>query len=295
MSKKTLKTRLVDYLENNPSHLKSIYEEFPHEEKTTVRGRLNENIGKCFKRLSRGVYLTSIGEAQALIIEGDAWAEVKCLEDNSVDAIITDPPYTIMNDFVSTGTTRKKRNSWSFDTKDIDFELLDEFKRVLKPGGHFFCFLPANSEKTYEYNDRFIRLATSSGFVFNKSFVWNKICFGMGYTGRAKYEQIIFLSNGKRHMPYDKSISDCLDHKRIWPQNRIHEAEKPIALIEDLVKFCSQEGEIILDPFAGSCSTAKACLNNGRNNISFEKSKEMLTVAMENFSEGASVMFVEED
>jgi len=273
--------KLVDFLSENPRHLQHIYKEFPEEQQTTIRGRLNENINRCFKRLARGVYVATKGDATALIIEGDAWAEIKNIADNSVDAIITDPPYTIMNDFVSTGTTRKKKNSWSFDTKDIDLELLSEFERVLKPGGHFFCFMPANSEKTYEYNDRFIRMAMTSGFIMNKSFVWNKICFGMGYTGRAKYEQIIFFSKGKRHMPCDRSIADCLDHKRIYPGNRIHEAEKPVELIEDLVKFCSEEDQVILDPFAGSLSTAKACLRQNRNSISVEVSKPILRVAVE--------------
>lgn len=291
----SLKQKLMDYLNDNPSHLKTIYGAFPEEEPTTIRGRLNENIDKCFKRISRGVYIATNGESTALIIEGDAWDKIKDIESDSIDAIITDPPYTIMNDFLATGTTRKKRNEWSFETKDIDLELLQEFHRVLKEGGHFFCFLPANSKKTYEYNDRFIRIAMTSGFEFNKSFVWDKQCIGMGYSGRARYEQIIFFSKGKRHMPYDKSIPDLLSHKRIYSGHRIHEAEKPVELIEDLVKFCSQEDDIILDPFAGSLSTARACLRHNRNSISIESAKQNITIAVEHMKDDAhSIMFLEE-
>lgn len=273
---KSLKTKLVNFLTESPQHLQKIYDSFPEEKQSTIRGRLNENINKCFRRIARGTYLATVGNSQLLLIEGDAWEVIKDIEDSCIDAIITDSGYTCLNEFVATGTTRKKSNELTFRTKDIDLELLAEFERVLKPGGHFFSFLPADSAKTLDYNNRFINMAISSGFQFNKRFIWDKQCISMGYNGRAKYEQVIFLSKGKRQMPHDLSISDCIDCKRIAPANKIHEAEKPVELLEALVKFCSREGDVILDPFAGSMSTAKACLRHNRNAVCVEISPKII-------------------
>lgn len=281
--KSSLRKRLVDYLMKDPKHLKEIYGSFPEEKPSTIRGRLNENINRCFKRIGPGVYLATVGDAKALIIEGDAWEVIKDLEDNCIDAIITDSPYTALNYLLSIyGTTRKRhqKRKWTFETKDIDETMLKEMMRVLKPGGHFFSFQSADSKYTYDCNDEFMKTARQVGFEFNKRFIWNKMKIGMGFNGRNKYEQIIFLSKGKRTKPYDLSIPDLISVKNIPPKQRIHEVEKPVELIEDLVRFCSKEGDIILDPFAGALPTAKACLNLKRNSISIEISRKIIEKAI---------------
>ncbi len=71
-------------------------------------------------------------------------------------------------------------------------------------------------------------------------------------------------------MPADKSICDIFHYKNVSPVKRIHESLKPIELIQQLVKFCTFENDIVLDLFAGSGSVAKACLLENRNSISFE-------------------------
>jgi len=289
----TLKENLVNFLVDNPSNLKQIYGAFPKEKETTIRGRLNENINKCFKRIYRGIYLATSGNAQALIIEGDAWEEVKNIESNSIDAIITDSPYTSLDKYYKVGTTRKRnlQKSVGFKTKDIDKILLKEFYRVLKVGGHFFSFLPADAKGTKHKNDYFIFTSEEVGFIFNKRFIWDKKCIGMGYNGRSKYEQIIFLSKEKRTMPRDRSIPDLLSHKRISPSKRIHVAQKPNELIKDLIKFCSNENDVIFDPFAGSLVLAEECLKNKRNNISIEIDKEMIdkSIKERNLKEGVII------
>ena len=281
--RRSLRKRLVDFLMSDPKHLKEIYNGFPEEKPSTIRGRLNENLNRCFKRIGPGIYLATVGDAKALIIEGDAWEVIKDIEDGSIDAIITDSPYTALNYLLSIyGTTRKRhqRRKWTFETKDIDDVLLKEMMRVLKPGGHFFSFMPADSKYTYVINQKFMDAAIKTGFEFNKKFIWDKQVILMGYSGRNRYEQIAFFSKGKRHLPYDKSIADLISIKRIPPKQRIHEVEKPVELIEALVKFCSKKGDVILDPFAGSLPVAKACLKLKRNAICIEISKKIINKAI---------------
>ena len=273
----SLKMKLEDFLTQNPSSLEEIYEEFPDEKQTTIRGRLNENINKCFRRLSKGVYVAAKGNAQALIIEGDAWEKIKDIESNSMDSIITDSPYSCLNHHLATGTTRKKDGKWQFQTKDMDREILGHFFRVLKPGGHFFCFLPPDSKDTLNYNNDMIQLSMKIGFEFNKRWIWDKVCIGMGYNGRNRHEQIIFLSKGDRRKPEDLSIPDVLTHKRIASTDRAHEAEKPVELIKDILKFSNKPGDVVLDPFAGSLSLAKAGLELGINTVSIEIDHDMIS------------------
>lgn len=274
----SLKNKLVDYLTDNAQPLNKIYEDFPNEVQSTIRGRLNANLNNCFKRIGKGIYLATEGDTKAVIIEGDAWEEIKNLEDNSIDCIITDSGYTCLNKHYSIGTTRKrnKEKYIGFETKDIDRELFEEMLRVLVPGGHFFSFLPTDAKDTLEYNNNFINVALETGFEFNKRAIWDKQVMGMGYNLRNRHEQIIFLSKGKRRKPIDLSITDVLSHKRIPSKKRIHIAQKPNELIEDLVKFSTLEGEVILDLFAGSLVLAEVGLKTKRNTISIEIDKKMI-------------------
>lgn len=262
--------------------MQEIYAEFSDEKPTTIRGRLNENINRAFKRISRGVYLAVSGDTKALIIEGDAWKVIKEFDENSIDAIITDSGYTCLNKHYQKGSTRKRNlnKNIGFQTRDIDKELLSEMLRILKPGGHFFSFLPADGKDTLEYNNEFINMAIKAGFRFNKRFIWDKVRIGMGYNGRNRYEQIIFLSKGKRHMPYDLSIPDVLTHKLVNPAKRIHDAQKPIELIKDIMRFCTKKRDVVLDPFGGSMATAKAGLAINRHTICIEIDRNVIDTAI---------------
>ena len=281
----SLKDELQAYL-NNPKTLTQCYEQFPATPQHSVRARLNENIGKCFRRITKGVYIAINGDTQALIIEGDSWAQIKNIETNSIDFIITDSPQSTANRWVSMGTTRKKTNSLSYETRDLDTEMYAELFRVLKQGGHLFLFFSVDTEHTIDYNNNQLMMARQQGLIFNKRFIWNKEVIGMGYNGRCQYEQIFFLSKGKRHKPYNLSIPDLLSYKRKSAHNRIHESEKPAELIRDLVKIAGKPGDVGLDIFAGSFNFIEACFKQGCHAITIEKEPSFVEQALRRF--GAS-------
>jgi len=274
-----LKDKLTEFCLDTAKSLPEFYEEFDDEKEHSIRARLNENVGKCFKRLARGIYVATKGGATAVIIEGDAWKSMELLEDSSVDTIITDSPYSCLNKHLATGTTRKKSGSWSFKTADIDLALLKEMHRVLKPGGHFFSFMPPDGSDTLDYTSEFIELARSL-FQFNKRAVWDKVCIGMGYNLRNRHEQILFFSKGKRRKPCDLSIPDVLAYKRIAAHHRIHEAEKPVELLRAILRFSCVSGDVALDMFAGSLSLAEAGLAEGVHTISVEVDGGMVKTSL---------------
>jgi len=115
-----LKNKLQTLLNQQAKPLQKIYKELPDEKEHCIRGRLNENIGKCFKRIAKGVYIATKGKAQAVIIEGDAWAKMKEFENESFDTIITDSPYSCLNKHYKGTTRQRNRDKYiGFETKDI--------------------------------------------------------------------------------------------------------------------------------------------------------------------------------
>ncbi len=279
----SLHKALVSFLDE-PKHLKEAYGEFPDYPEHSIRARLSEGVGSCFKKIKKGVYLATSGETQALIIEGDAWKEIKCIGTDTIDFIITDSPYTTVNKWAKMGTTRKKKGTMEFATKDMNEELYTELHRVLKKGGHCFLFFSADSEHTIDYNNNQLVLAKKTGFTFNKRFIWDKLRIGMGYNGRCRYEQIFFLSKGKRHKPYDLSIPDVLAHKAAHHTKRIHETEKPVELIKDLLKFCAKKNDVGLDLFAGSYNFVQACQEHQCHSISIDIDKKYTLAAVNRFN-----------
>lgn len=274
--------------------LRDIYEQVlrarPGTKESTVRGRLNENNGKLFVRVARGVYIANLGHATAVIFEGDAWEKIKDIETESIDALFADAPYPWLNKHFETGTTRKPDGRLSYDTCEIDPVLLKEMYRVLKSkkigtglngqqtigGAHMFLFVPALTVGTWDHVNTLIKDAEHMGFVFNKLFIWDKIDIGMGYNGRNRYEALLFMSKGERLMPFDLTIPDVISVKRPDPARRLHESEKPVELYEQLISFSTIAGDVVLDIFAGSANIAKATLAMGRHCILFEKKSEFI-------------------
>jgi site-specific DNA-methyltransferase (adenine-specific) len=267
----------------------------PETKESTIRGRLNENNGRIFRRIARGVYIAINGTASAVILEGDAWEKIKDLETETIDAAFADAPYPWLNKHLETGTTRKPEGKLSYETREIDTTLLKEMYRVLKSekegtglngqritgGAHMFLFVPALTGDTWGHIDALIKDAQRVGFQFNKLIIWDKVNIGMGYNGRNRYEGLLFMSKGKRLIPFDLTIPDVITVTRPDPMKRLHESEKPVEVYENLIRFSTKAGDVILDIFAGSANIARAALSLGRHCILFEKKVEFIEMITE--------------
>lgn len=197
----------------------------------------------------------------------DEFLEVT-LEPESVDLIITDPPYWTLNKWRNIGTTtrlgghrdesKRKEDSWfkTIGPEDL-WELLNLMWRVLKQNTHAYVFC---DHATLRF---VLSYADDMNWSKVKPLVWDKVNQGMGYTYRCRYEFIVFLQKGKRKLN-DLGIPDILRVKKIVNG---YPTEKPIPLLEILIKQSSKERELVCDPFFGSGSTFVACKNQGRRYI----------------------------
>lgn len=260
--------------------LPDLYAALPGAKKHSLRAQIYKNLGRKFERVGKGVYVAVQGDAACVVVEGDAWEEMKRIPSDFVDALVTDPPYPWIQKQLDIHTTTRRRMRWTFDRQDIDRELGLEIYRVLKAGAHAFFFVPAETATTRPHIEGFIKLLEGCGFVFNKRFIWDRLRLGMGYNGRCRYEGILFMSKGVRRKPCDLGVPDVLAFKAAVPRLRRHSCEKPVGLLEKLIRFATNVGETVLDCFAGSLSTGRAALALGRGSILIEKSGQILEVGM---------------
>jgi len=231
------------------------------------------------------------------MLKGDALAVLRDLPDASVDAVITDPPYS------SGGLMRgdraqdvsKKYVGWTVDGKQMGGSYagftgdmrdqrshlawmsmwITECQRVLKPGGTFACFtdwrqLPTTTDAVQV-----------GGLVWRALAVWDK---GVGRPMRGRFrnhvEYVVWATNGPHSAPQEVYPSAILRHSAPVGAKRIHMTEKPVSLVEELLTL-TPPGAVVLDPFAGSGTTGVAALNTGREFIGVEMTDHYHAVAVD--------------
>ncbi len=196
------------------------------------------------------------------LTRSDAVAWLRALPSDSIDLVVTDPPYESLEKHRAIGTTTRLKhskassNDWfSIFHNDRFPELFAEVYRVLKKNTHFYLY--CDPETMFVAKP----MAEAAGFKFWKPIIWDKRSIGMGYHYRARYECILFFEKGKRKLA-DLGVADILEAKRI---NGGYPAEKPTSISETLIRQSTELGHIVVDPFMGSGSVGVAAANLGRS------------------------------
>ncbi len=211
------------------------------------------------------------------IIHGDSLTVLRQMEPESVDAIITDPPYGI-NYVSQTGASIKN------DKSPFIWFLYDAF-RVLKSGesgrGGLICFTRWDVEQT------FIDAMKIAGFNVKSEVIWDKVYHGMGDTKAAfapSHENIVFAVKGKYSFPGSRP-KDLVTFPKINSSKMVHPTEKPVGLLANLISSVTKPGDLILDPFAGSGSTLVAAKKTGRRFIGIELDDDYFVTAQRRIEE----------
>jgi DNA modification methylase len=244
--------------------------------KATISGGDNlKNIKNIVKReLHSKLTVDGIDISIDSIVErNDAITFLRSLGTGSVNLVVTDPPYG-----VEFKASRNVGNESFSDGEVETMELLEatcrELVRVCSKNSHLYFF------SGYSHLHKFQEIIGKYFFIQENPLIWVKnnhtMCdFQHRYAN--KYEFIIFASNGRR--PLNNNISvDVLEYDK--PTGKIHDCEKSIPLLEYLIKNSSLPGEVVCDPFAGSLSTYKACINTGRKCYTCEKDETIFKISM---------------
>lgn len=234
------------------------------------------------------------------LLQGDCLERMKEIPDNSVDLVLTDPPY---------GTTACKWDSI------IPLEpMWKELKRVTKPNSAIVLF----GQEPFSSH---LRLSNLDWFKYD--WIWEKSKCGSAFTSKyrpqSKHEIISIFGKGRVNYypqmeegePYKRtrkvnngdkpnnhklgvtSESETVNTGYRYPstvqffqqkwrrQDQLHPTQKPVDLMEYLIKTYSNEGDVVLDFTFGSGTTGVACVNTNRKFIGIEQDEGYLKIAQD--------------
>ena len=195
------------------------------------------------------------------LLRGDCINELQTLESYSVDLVVTDPPYFVP-------ATHYNVRSGSFRSLS-DLGILEHFfsavfkelDRVITTDGHAYVFCDGQSYP--------VMYATAYPYFKSiRPLIWDKQTSINGYGWRHQHEIILFCQR-QEAKPIPTGDGDILKCRAVPIKQREHLAEKPVALLETLIR--KHEPRVVLDPFMGSAATGVAAKNTGCGYIGIEK------------------------
>lgn len=203
---------------------------------------------------------------------------VKSLKSESIDLVVTDPPYKTITGGDSDGknSARPKgmlsgnRKLFTYQNNIKIGEWMSEVFRILKPGTHCYVFTNVLNLK------EMILEAEKVGFKLQNLLVWEKNNCTPSQYYMKNCEYVLLLRKGKAKWVNDIGGSKTVHHFNNVLGKKKHPAEKPQALIEFYIKNSSNEGDIVCDPFMGCGTTARAAEATGRNYIGWEIDEEYI-------------------
>jgi site-specific DNA-methyltransferase (adenine-specific) len=190
---------------------------------------------------------------------------IKSISDGAIDLVLTDPPYGMSYQ----SNMRKVKHEKIVGDENLDFlpSLVKSLKRVCKDDAHLYIFC------SWHNIDKF-KIEFSKYFEIKNILIWEKPQGSMGDLNgnySTVYEMILFCTNG------NKKLNNGRD-RNILPSSRTqnvnHPTEKPVSLLTYLIEKSTAPGDIVLDCFAGSFSTAQAAVATGREYFAFEMEKK---------------------
>ncbi|HYS08910.1 MAG TPA: site-specific DNA-methyltransferase [Myxococcales bacterium] len=200
---------------------------------------------------------------QGRVVVSDAFDLLRGLPPESVDLVVTDPPYESLQIHRARGTTTRLTTDWFSTVPNGRLpELLREAYRVLRADRHFYLFCDEVTADVIKQQQGVgsARLPNGArkcacGFAYWKEIVWAKTTLdrarirgGTGYHYRAASERILFFEKGKRALN-DLGIPDVLMSPRSGVPGP---AVKPGEVVRTLIAQSSSPGELVVDPFCGS-------------------------------------------
>ena len=210
---------------------------------------------------------------------------LKNLDNECIDLVFTDPPYYQYRAQNVEGLNNHKDVVTEFEFDGFASEdeylkfledVLTECYRVCKPGasGYLWC-----GDDFVSYINKIVEKV---GFKFRKVIHWHKTNPFPAINTRKMYansmEIMVHFSKGSPSTWNDKEVNEmhnfieapiCMGNERTE-----HKTQKPLKVCIPFIEISSNEGDIVLDPFMGSGTTAIACLKTGRNFIGYEISEK---------------------
>jgi site-specific DNA-methyltransferase (adenine-specific) len=231
------------------------------------------------------------------IIFGDCIDVIRDIDANSVDLIVTDPPYNLSKDYGNNGDNLNYDEYMAFSRK-----WLSEAKRVLKPSGTIYLFMGVRYI-SYIYKI----LEQELGFHFNSWITW-AYTQGIGKTRgfSPRHDDILMFTKNSSFkfnidsiripQKYYRSINNMrgANPGNVWEFSHVHycqanrqnhPTQKPEALFERMILASSDEDDVVLDPFCGSGTSLRVCQQTNRCGIGIEMNEDYVNMTKERLAQ----------
>lgn len=240
------------------------------------------------------------------LILGDSFIEMAKLENESINFIFIDPPYFLSNNGYSVNSGKRtsvNKGEWDkskgfIENYNFHLKWIKECQRILKPNGTlivsgtyhsiFVCGFILQELKFHILNDiswykpnctpnigcrNFT--ASHETLIWAKKDVNSKHIFNYKDMKHSKWEEDKFKNENKQ-MRSVWAISTPKSIEKIYGK---HPSQKPLELLKRIIIACTNENDIVLDPFMGSGTTGVACKLHNRNFIGIENNTEYFNLA----------------
>lgn len=198
------------------------------------------------------------------------------ISNNSIDLIVTDPPYLI--NYKTNHRNNKEHEFCSTikndDNKKLIKNYISECYRILKDDSAFYCF--SSSDKI-----DFFKQEIEKYFDIKNIIVWVKNNWTAGdlkaQYGK-QYEFIIYANKGRREIE-GKRLSNVWRFNRVVGNKQLHQNQKPLRLVNRIIKKSSNQEDVIFDGFIGSGTTAVSAKSLNRFYLGFEIEQKYIDIA----------------
>jgi site-specific DNA-methyltransferase (adenine-specific) len=210
---------------------------------------------------------------------GDCLEILKTIPSESIDCLVTDPPYKIITGGDSNGKNSVrpkgilKGNRELMKTIPKFSDWLPEMFRVLKDGSQNYVMV--NSSNLLKMANEIEK----TGFKIQNFLIWQKNNCTPSQFYMKNCEYTLFFRKGKSKYINDIGGSKTVHSFNNIIGNKLHPTEKPIDLMEFYIRNSTNENDIVLDPFMGSGTTMLACKNLNRKGIGIEKEQMYFDIA----------------
>lgn len=197
-----------------------------------------------------------------------------------VRSVITDPPFGVNNQSNMAVTAEGKKNARKIHADETPERAQREFSNVMQ------CLIPGMMDESdiYVFTAHQVleewlvftrQLFEPFGFKRKAILIWEKDGPGMGdlESWGMGCEFILYYKRGNYRGTAPRR-NNVLHTPQLRPGDLTHPHEKPTALLEQLITHSTHPGDLVVDPFGGSGSLARACRENGRSGISIEYDEE---------------------
>lgn len=211
------------------------------------------------------------------IHHGDTLARLRQLPDNSIDAVLMDPPFCSGTRKEAAKGLRKsmlpgREDAEWFDGDSLTVlgfaylmrEVARESRRVMKPGASLLSFID------WRMMPHLAAAIESSDLRSAGLLVWDKTYFGMGQQFRHQHELVLHFTKEQGWDPQRSDVPNVIACPPI--RGGDHPNEKPVPLLRRILSVVCPPGGRVLDPFSGSASTGVACVLDGYDFVGIDSS-----------------------